>query len=130
METAANKLGFFNTQTFTQTKPAGTFRIFCVGGSTTYGRPYDDTTSFAGWLRAFLPEADDSRRFEVVNAGGISYASYRVATLMEELIRYEPDLFVIYSGQNEFLENRTYGEILSQSAIGLSNTSRNGTDPT
>ena len=36
-------------------------------------------------------------------SGGVSYASYRVAALMEELVRYEPDLFVIYSGHNEFL---------------------------
>jgi Flp pilus assembly protein TadD len=27
---------------------------------------------------------------------------------MEELVQYEPDLFVIYSGHNEFLERRTY----------------------
>ena len=46
-----------------------------------------------------------------VNAGGISYASYRVAHLMEELINYQPDLFIIYTGHNEFLEERTYGQI-------------------
>ena len=28
--------------------------------------------------------------------------------LMEELAQYEPDLFVIYTGHNEFLEGRTY----------------------
>ena len=27
---------------------------------------------------------------------------------MQELIRYEPDLFVICTGHNEFLEERTY----------------------
>ena len=112
--TAPNKLAFFNAQELAVPKPAGAFRIFCVGGSTTYGRPYDDRTSFCGWLRAFLPAADPTREWEVVNAGGISYASFRVAMLMEELIAYEPDLFVVYSGQNEFLERRTYAEILAQ----------------
>jgi tetratricopeptide (TPR) repeat protein len=47
----------------------------------------------------------------VINAGGISYASYRVARLMEELVNYQPDLFIIYTGQNEFLEERTYGQL-------------------
>jgi Flp pilus assembly protein TadD len=108
--TAPNKLPWFNRQRFAKVKPAGTTRIFCVGGSTTYGRPYDDTTSFAGWLRAMLPAADPSHAWEVINAGGISYASYRVALLMEELARYQPDLFIIYSGQNEFLERRTYAK--------------------
>ena len=27
---------------------------------------------------------------------------------MRELLDYEPDLFIIYTGQNEFLEDRTY----------------------
>ncbi|UCD56338.1 MAG: tetratricopeptide repeat protein [Candidatus Hydrogenedentota bacterium] len=83
-----------------------------MGGSTTFGRPYDDTTSFCGWLRAMLPKADPSRSWEVINAGGVSYASYRMAALMEELIRYKPDLFIIYSGHNEFLERRTYSRII------------------
>jgi tetratricopeptide (TPR) repeat protein len=91
LTTAGNKLNLFNAQQFPRKKPPGTTRIFCLGGSTTYGRPYDDTTSFAGWLRELLPVADPGRRWEVINAGGISYASYRVARLMEELVRFEPD---------------------------------------
>ncbi len=111
LSTAANKLRFFNPQRFPRDKAPGTYRIFCLGGSTTYGRPYDDATSFPGWLRELLPEADPGRRFEVINAGGISYASYRVARVMEELADYEPDLFIVYTGHNEFLEERTYGEL-------------------
>ncbi len=113
MVTAQNKLDLFNYQRFPAKKPAGTYRVFCMGGSTTYGRPYDDATSFCGWLRAMLPRADASRDWEVINAGGISYASYRVALLMEELIQYEPDLFVVYTGHNEFLEERTYRGIIN-----------------
>lgn len=106
--TAPNKRAYFNPQRFPATKGANTYRVFCLGGSTTYGHPYDDRTSFAGWMREILPAADPSRTWEVVNAGGVSYASYRVAALMEELVHYEPDLFVVYTGQNEFLERRTY----------------------
>ena len=112
MQTAENKLKFFNEQTFARTKPAGTTRIFCLGGSTTFGRPYEDGTSYSGWLREMLPVADSNRNWEVINAGGISYASYRIATLMEELVQYEPDLFIVYCGHNEFLENRTYQGII------------------
>jgi tetratricopeptide (TPR) repeat protein len=91
-------------------------RIFCTGGSTTYGRPYDDATSFCGWLRELLPVADPSRDWELINAGGISYASYRVAALMEELAAYQPDLFIVYCGHNEFLERRTYSGIIETPA--------------
>ena len=114
--TAENKRTWFNVQQFQREKEPGVFRIFCLGGSTTYGRPYDDTTSFAGWLRALLPAMDPSRGWEVINAGGISYASYRVARLMEELVEYEPDLFIVYSGHNEFLERRTYSLLLNEPA--------------
>ena len=112
MVTAPNKIKWFNKQRFLKKKPLGTYRIFSMGGSTTYGRPYDDALSFSGWLREFLPLADPSRQWEVINAGGISYASYRVTVVMEELIQYQPDLFIIYSGHNEFLERRTYSEII------------------
>ncbi|MDH3327731.1 MAG: tetratricopeptide repeat protein [Desulfobulbaceae bacterium] len=117
MTTAKNKLDFFNMQQFPKKKEPGTYRVFCLGGSTTYGRPYNDKTSFAGWLRELLPAADPSHRWEVINAGGISYASYRVSHLMEELVRYEPDLFIIYSGHNEFLEKRTYGALRDIPAV-------------
>lgn len=112
MMTAKNKLGLFNPQQFPVRKAPDTYRFFCMGGSTTFGRPYDDTTSFCGWLRAMLPKADPFHSWEVINTGGVSYASYRMATLMEELIRYKPDLFIIYSGHNEFLERRTYSRII------------------
>jgi Flp pilus assembly protein TadD len=110
--TAPNKLQWFNMQSFLAKKGKNVTRIFCIGGSTTYGRPYNDLTSFSGWLRRFLPLVDPNRNWEVINSGGISYASYRVARLMEELENYEPDLFIIYSGHNEFLESRTYDKLL------------------
>jgi tetratricopeptide (TPR) repeat protein len=106
--TALGTLELFNEQRFPRRKPPGRYRIFCLGGSTTFGRPYDDATSFAGWLRELLPAVEPSRRWEVINAGGVSYASYRVARLMGELAELEPDLFIVYTGQNEFLEERTY----------------------
>lgn len=111
MTTAPSRMTYFNKQEFTSIKSPGTYRIFSMGGSTTYGRPYDDSTSFSGWLRELLPTVDTSKEWEVINAGGISYASYRVAHLMEELINYQPDLFIIYTGHNEFLEERTYRQI-------------------
>jgi len=111
LTTAENKLNNFNPQSFPLEKAPGAYRIFCLGGSTTFGRPYDDATSFSSWLRELLPLADKNKNWEVINAGGISYASYRVANLMEELVKYQPDLFIIYTGHNEFLEERTYSKI-------------------
>jgi tetratricopeptide (TPR) repeat protein len=112
MRTAQNKRIMFNYQEFPKRKSGNSYRIFCMGGSTTYGRPYFDEVSFCGWLRVYLKAADPTRNWEVVNAGGVSYASYRVAKLMNELKDYQPDLFIVYSGQNEFLEQRSYGRLM------------------
>lgn len=119
LSTAQNKRHWFNAQSFPKIKKTGTKRIFCMGGSTTYGHPYWDSTSFAGWLREFLPVVDSSHKWEVINAGGISYASYRVAALMEELTQYEPDIFLVYSVHNEFLERRTYQNLFDKSTLSL-----------
>ncbi len=125
----ASKRDALNAQKFPRHKPAGTYRIVCVGGSATYGRPFYDLTSFPGWLRALLPKADPSRKWEVINAGAISYASYRIKGLMAEMTGYEPDLFVVYTGENEFLERRTYAGVfdtpsLIRNAAGLASRLR------
>jgi tetratricopeptide (TPR) repeat protein len=117
LTTAENKRNWFNIQSFPKTKAPRTKRIFCMGGSTTYGHPFFDSTSFSGWMREFLPVHDPSCHWEVINAGGISYASYRVAALMEELAQYEPDLFIVYSAHNEFLERRTYQDMFERSQL-------------
>jgi len=119
MSVAKNKTHWFNNQSFPSKKPPNTFRIFCLGGSTTYGHPYWDPTSYSRWLRELLPLVDPSQNYEVINLGGISYASYRVANVMEEMTQYEPDLFIVYSVHNEFLERRTYAAMFDQSPIML-----------
>ncbi len=107
---------FFNYQELPAEKADDTYRVFTLGGSTTAGRPYDDHVSFARWLERYLDAAEPGRRHEVVNAGAISYASYRVVRLMKELAHYEPDLFVVLTGHNEFLEERSYRELHGQNA--------------
>lgn len=112
MITRPNKLELFPNESFTKTKSDKVLRAFCLGGSTTYGRPFSPRTSFCSWLEDFLDYVDLEHKWEVINAGGVSYASYRIALLMEELVQYEPDLVVVYTGHNEFLERRTYSKIL------------------
>ncbi len=109
--TRTEKLAFFNEQTFPAEKARDAYRVFVVGGSTVAGRPYDAHVAFPAWLERYLAARDPSRSWEVVNAGAISYASYRIAVLMEELVDLQPDLFVVYTGHNEFLEQRTYADV-------------------
>ena len=110
-ETAANRLKFFRPESFSASKSPTEFRVFCLGGSTVQGRPFKIETSFTTWLEISLQAADPSRQWQVVNCGGISYASYRLVPILREVLDYQPDLVVLYTGHNEFLEDRTYDHI-------------------
>jgi lysophospholipase L1-like esterase len=111
LEIAAERRSAFRRQSFAATKGDQTFRVFCLGGSTVQGRPYSVETSFTTWLELSLSAAQPEIDYEIVNCGGISYASYRLVPVMRELLEYEPDLFIIYTGHNEFLEDRTYRRV-------------------
>ena len=110
-EIGPSRLGFFRSDSFAAKKPPKEFRIFCLGGSTVQGRPFAIETSFTTWLEISLEAADPSRPWEAVNCGGVSYASYRLVPILEEVLGYEPDLIILYTGHNEFLEDRTYRHI-------------------
>jgi tetratricopeptide (TPR) repeat protein len=112
--TNPTKLNFFNQQHFPIEKSDSTCRIFCLGGSTTFGRPFAAATSFPIWLKILLDEFEPKKSHEVINAGGISYASYRIVRLMREIANYQPDLFIVYTGHNEFLETVTYSNLLNR----------------
>ncbi len=104
----------FRPDQFAAAKESHEFRIFCLGGSTVQGRPYAIETSFTSWLELSPEPADPTRHWQVVNCGGISYASYRLVPILEEVLRYQPDLIILYTGHNEFLEDRFYQSFKSR----------------
>lgn len=111
MQLSSVKKHWFNPVNFPVIKQPDSYRIFCLGGSTTFGRPYDQRTAFCGWLQALLQQVAGHIDWQVINLGGVSYASYRVAAMMQELGNYQPDMFIAYIGHNEFLEERSYRDI-------------------
>ncbi len=110
-EIAKSRLDFFRPDSFAAEKGQDEFRIFCLGGSTVQGRPFALETSFPTFLELTLQVAEPQRDWEVVNCGGVSYASYRLVPILEEVLQHEPDLILLYTGHNEFLEDRTYGHV-------------------
>jgi lysophospholipase L1-like esterase len=110
-------MNFFRRDGFAAVKPPDEFRIFCLGGSTVQGHPFSIETSFTTWLELSLRAADPSRRWEVVNCAGVSYATYREAMIVEELLGYKPDLIILCTGHNEFLEDRSYGHLKRAPAL-------------
>ena len=87
---------------FRMPKPAGTFRIFCLGGSTTVGYPYSFNVAFSTFLRDHLRKVFPERPVEVINVGMTATNSFTTLDMARDLMDYQPDLLLVYDGHNEF----------------------------
>ena len=83
----------------------GSLRIITFGGSATAGLGFSPNATFASYLQRILAEFEPDREVEVLNLGIVALSSRQVKVLVEHASEaYAPDLVVIYSGNNEFLE--------------------------
>jgi tetratricopeptide (TPR) repeat protein len=87
---------------FLKEKPENCYRIFVLGGSTTAGFPYGNNLMFSRILWRRLQDAFPKKRIEVVNTAMAAVNSYTLLDFTDEILKYEPDLFLIYAGHNEF----------------------------
>ena len=97
-------------QEFSSAKPAGVFRIFAVGDSVTYRRPYDISEFYPFILGQMLNRAPASgRHYEVINSGTPGYNLIQEARLLEKRIAgFSPDLVIIgYCAPNDRTIRRT-----------------------
>jgi tetratricopeptide (TPR) repeat protein len=102
----------FNYQEFASEKPAAGYRIFVLGGSTAAGFPWGADVAFTRALGDSLQAAWPERDVEAVNVAAMSYGSHRLRILTRELLNYDPDALVLFTGHNEFVERLFYREML------------------
>lgn len=100
-------------ETFELVKQPNTKRIFCIGESTMEGFPYEFHATAPGFLRDRLKAMLPTYNVEVINVGLSAVGSYVVLDFMEELLDYEPDLFIVYAGHNEFYGAYGVGSTIS-----------------
>lgn len=92
----------FRTDEFEDSKPAGTLRIACLGGSTTVqGRVNAET--YPGLLEAKLQVLFPDWRIEVLNLGISGARSHYWVDYWPELEAWTPDVIVQYEGVNDIL---------------------------
>ncbi len=91
-----------NSELFRKVKDKNTLRIFVLGESTTIGYPYFHNGSFHRWLQYRLMQTFPDRQFEIINLSLTAVSSYTVLDFSKELVKYEPNAVLIYSGQNEY----------------------------
>lgn len=84
-------------------KPEGVFRIFCIGGSTTYTTAVDNyVDAYPAQLERVLRETYGHRDIEVINAGVPAFSSLdSLLNLLLRVLPLDPDLIVVYHGIND-----------------------------
>lgn len=83
-------------------KAEGTIRIFVLGGSTALGTP-ESAYGFVRVLERMLQIRFPDRSFEVVNAAMPGINSHLIQAIARNCAELEPDLFVVYAGNNELV---------------------------
>ncbi len=83
-------------------------RIFCLGGSAAMGWPHDLSYSYPSYLQQKLNIMFPAESFEMINLGASTYGTHRIKALINEILTYEPDLILLYCGNNEFLEPKLF----------------------
>lgn len=101
---------------FARVKATGAKRIFILGGSAALGWPGVPDTAFSGYMQRAL-ETVAPGRYEVINAAGMSYGSHRVLDLLHDIVRLEPDLVVIWCGNNEYIERNSLSRYAGSAAM-------------
>jgi tetratricopeptide (TPR) repeat protein len=107
-----------NSELFKKKKDGNTLRIFVLGESTTIGYPYFHNGSFHRWLQYRLSHSFPDKNFEIINIALTAVNSYTVLGFAREVVDYEPDAVLIYTGHNEY-----YG------ALGVGSTENIGGNP-
>lgn len=97
-----NRLGFRGKE-ITWDKAPGTFRIVCLGGSSTYGYTTTrDNSTYPSQLEEALRIEQPALEVEVINCGAPGYTSFEsMATLATRAISLSPDVIIVYHGLND-----------------------------
>jgi len=81
-------------------KPAGTYRIFILGSSAAWGTP-SPSFNFGRILEVMLRDRFPEVKFEVINTAIMGTNSHIVRPIAQDCTRFDPDLFLVYLGNNE-----------------------------
>ena len=99
----------FRGDEFESEKPDNTFRIFAIGGSTTFGIGVEHSEAWPVHLQQIIDEKIIDQEIEVINAGmpgGTTESEYDL--IKNKISSLDPDLIIMYDGIND------YGEQLIQ----------------
>jgi lysophospholipase L1-like esterase len=100
----ANRIGrgANRPEIFMNPKEPGAVRIILAGESAAMGFPQPPPLTAGRFLQVMLQDLWPDRKVEVINLGTTAVASFPVADMAGQALAIQPDLVVIYAGNNEF----------------------------
>ena len=92
----------FRSEEFSEQKPENTYRIFTLGGSSTFGVGVSDNETWSGYLQKKFDGIDLGVDVKIINAGISAANSGTERKLIEErIVNFDPDLIIMYDGWND-----------------------------
>ena len=100
----------FRGPKFDLKKSGNTFRIVCLGPSSTFGWGIENTGTYVYLLGELIGSAGvSSRKVEVINAGVIGYSSCQGKLLLKnDILRLDPDIIIVAYLINDIDKHRFY----------------------
>jgi len=109
----------FSSFAFEPEKSPQTYRIFVMGASAAAGIP-NPLYNFGRFLEIMLQDRYPQTIFEVVTVATPAINSHAVLPIAKDCARYDPDMFIVYLGNNEVVGPFGAGTIFSPLAPNLS----------
>lgn len=110
-----NSVGFRRSSEVSVVKPAGTYRIFLMGGSTAYGlgglwrqiqtkyQVIKNSQTIDADLERMLNDSLPGTHVEVINAAIVStWTHHELIYLNQKILKYNPDMVLFLDGFNDF----------------------------
>ncbi len=94
--------GYTEQSNLVMPKPDQVVRIFVVGESAAKGYPQPRNLSLSAFMQEMLQSVWPDRKVEVINLGTTAVASFPLTYQVRDALKFDPDLFVFYVGNNEF----------------------------
>lgn len=99
-------------------KPPGSFRIVILGDSAAYGTPRS-AYSFGRMLEVLLRQQYPGVQFDVINACLPSITSHGVLRVARDSLVLEPDMFIVFTGNNEVIGPYGVGTVFREHSPNL-----------
>lgn len=110
---------------FKKYKSKNSYRVFMIGESSLSGWPYSTDQSIQKKIEYIANDHQTGKNIELITVSIAGFNSSILLDLISQIIKYEPDMIIIYSGHNEFYGYNGYTGQNRKSQFAIIETAEN-----